>query len=130
LCGALLALALAGCGGNTASTPEATPTTPPPDTTLPAVQAVREDLAGRFQHQPDDVQVLSVTIADWPDACLGLGEPDEACAQVETPGYTVVVQLAESTYTYRTDKTGAVVRFAGIEIGSNPVPTPTPTTEG
>lgn len=103
-------------GTPTISAPSATPM---PDETLPAVVAARQDLAARLEQAPEGIQVVSVTPVEWPDACLGAGGQDEVCAEVITPGYEVVLQLSETQYTYRTDQTGASVRFAGVHIGAN-----------
>ena len=119
-------LVLAACGGDgdeqpatgTPATPPSTAETPTPDETLPAVVAARQDLAARLEQAPEDVQVVSVTPTEWPDACLGAGEQDEVCAEVITPGYEVVLRLNETQYTYRTDQTGANVRFAGVDVGA------------
>ena len=120
------ALLLAACGGDgdkqpatgTPATPPSAAETPTLDETLPAVVATRQDLAARLEQAPEDVQVVSVTPTEWPDACLGAGEEDEVCAEVITPGYEVVLRLNETQYTYRTDQTGANVRFAGVDVGA------------
>ena len=101
-------------GTPTISAPSATPT---PDETLPAVAAAaRRELAARFEIAPEDIEVVAVTPAEWPDSCLGAGGQDEVCAEVITPGYEVVLQLSETQYTYRTDQTGTNVRFGGVHI--------------
>ncbi len=45
----------------------------------------------------------SAEAVDWPDACLGISEPDRMCAQVIVPGYRILVRLAGTPYEYRTD---------------------------
>ena len=78
--------------------------------------AAREAMAANRDVSPEEIEIVSVTPEEWPEACLGLPEPDEVCAQVVTPGY--VVQLMPATEgpsfecTYHTDA-GASVR-AGI----------------
>jgi hypothetical protein len=104
--------------GNGGGTPDAA-LTATPDVELTAVGAARADLAARFERPPEEVEVISVDLAEWPDACLGAPGPDEVCAQVITPGYEIELRLDESTYTFRTDKTGATVRFADLDIGSD-----------
>jgi hypothetical protein len=47
---------------------------------------------------------------DWPNACLGLEEEGEMCAQVLTPGWRVILSAAGEQYTFRTDEEGQVVR--------------------
>src|SRR3972149_2065676 len=54
-------------GTPTISAPSATPT---PDETLPAVAAAaRRELAARFEIAPEDIEVVAVTPAEWPDSC-------------------------------------------------------------
>lgn len=48
---------------------------------------------------------------EWPDACLGLAQPDELCAQVVTPGYRAVLVAQGQEYVAHTDQDGTQVRF-------------------
>ena len=100
------------------ATRQATPagSTPGPDVILPAVAAARADLAGRFERDPAEIQVISVTAQEWPDACLGLANEGEVCAQVITSGYLVTLGLSGNEYTFRTNVDGAVVRFADLRL--------------
>ena len=52
----------------------------------------------------EDVE-LTFTISEetWSDACLGIQEAGQMCAQVITPGYKVIVESPDNTYVYRTD---------------------------
>lgn len=113
----LVATALATAG----ITPQAQATSVP-DETLPAVVAAREDVATRFERAPEEIEVVSVTPREWPDSCLGVtyvGQQDEVCAQVITPGYEVVLRLGDSIFTYHTDEDGTNVRLAGVDIGGD-----------
>ena len=94
--------------------PEGTAT--PGEERLPEV-AASEDLAARLDTSFDDIEVLSVTEMEFPDACLGLGQPGEVCAEVITPGFEVVLRVGESQFTYRTNENGTHVRFADVSIG-------------
>lgn len=125
----VLALLLAACGdagGPSAPTPGemailAANATSTPDETLAPVIAAREDLAVRFDLAPEEVAVLSVTPKEWPDTCLDvtyLGQEDEVCAQVVTPGYEVVLRLEDNIFTYHTDQEGAIVRFADVDTSN------------
>jgi hypothetical protein len=83
----------------------------------PAAPQIVLDNAMAFLNQNlgvpvDQIQVVSVTQVEWPDACLGLPEADEMCAQVITPGYSINVMVQDQVYEVRTDATGNVVRMS------------------
>jgi hypothetical protein len=44
----------------------------------------------------------------WPNACLGVSARDEVCAEVITPGYRVIVEIAGTRAEYRTDLRGNI----------------------
>jgi hypothetical protein len=56
--------------------------------------------------------IVSVEAVDWPDACLGAARPDEACAQVITPGYRVIVEQSGATIEYHTARVSEFRRAA------------------
>lgn len=58
-----------------------------------------------------EVQVLSVQQVQWPNACLGLPQLGETCAQVVTPGYKVVVDVAGQQYEIRANQDGSLIRW-------------------
>ncbi|RIK35401.1 MAG: hypothetical protein DCC57_23385 [Chloroflexi bacterium] len=58
------------------------------------------------------VSIASVEAVDWPDACLGVSQPDVMCAQVITPGYRVVIEANGQQYEYHTDATGGQIVLA------------------
>ncbi|MCH7718075.1 MAG: hypothetical protein IIB21_01270 [Chloroflexi bacterium] len=78
--------------------------------TLTPVIAACEALAELFGRDLGEIDTVSVTPQEWPDACLGLPEAGEACAQVITPGYVVTLDLDGDVSVYRTDE-GANVRL-------------------
>ena len=134
----LLALLLATCGDDddgslgtptTTNTTPATATspavatpptavTPPTDATpvaganLPPVIAAREALAALSGRTPEEVEVVSVTPKQWPDACLGAPASGEVCAQVITPGFEVALSLGANFALYHTDEGANVRRVA------------------
>lgn len=56
-------------------------------------------------------RIISVEAVDWPDACLGAARPDEACAQVITPGYRIVIDEGGAMIEYHAARaTGALRR--------------------
>ena len=93
----LLALVLTACGGAEADLPD-------------AVVAARQALSEKHDIPVDEIEVVSYSEEEWPNACLGLAEEDEMCAQVITPGYQVTLRADGEEYVLRTDETGEVIR--------------------
>ncbi len=82
-----------------------------PENVWPApTLAVRATLASELNLPQREIRLVSVEPAQWPDACLGIPLPDEACAQVTTPGYKFVLEAQGQQYAYHTDLTGKVIR--------------------
>ncbi|MBE7381515.1 MAG: hypothetical protein F6J95_008920 [Leptolyngbya sp. SIO1E4] len=125
----LLALALvAGCGG-VESEPvtesdnaepiqtepiQAEVTAMPEETLSVELQQVVLNAVGEQQNLPSDqLQIVSVEAADWPDACLGIATPDVLCAQIITPGWAITVTDGQQTWQYRTDLDATQVKLAG-----------------
>lgn len=91
--------------------------TPQPAGGVPgAVSAAVQDLSLRLNIAPDQIAVISYDAETWPDGCLGLGRPDEACLQVLTPGYLIFLEASGERYEYHTDQTGQILRLAGDTI--------------
>jgi hypothetical protein len=103
--------------GACASTVE--PPTPTPEVFSPlppeqrAFEAVREVLVGQLGLDPLAIRPVEATPVDWPDACLGLPGAGESCAQVVTPGFRVVVEASGTSYEFRTNRDGNLVRSNG-----------------
>ncbi len=99
----VLVLALSACE----------PTMPEDVSQLPAdvEQLVKEELSMETGIPVEEIEVLDAEYTEWPDACLGLAEPDEQCAQVITPGWRVTVRAEGQEYVVRTDEFGTTVRI-------------------
>ena len=110
----LILVGLLAVLGACASTAE--PPTPTPEVFNPlppeqcAFEAVREALAGQLGLDPLAIQLVETVAADWPDACLGLPNTGESCAQVVTPDFRVVVKADGTAYEFRTNRDGSLVR--------------------
>lgn len=65
--------------------------------TAPACKA---DLAKRLNITVQEVELSKVTPTVFPDASLGLARPDEAYAQVQTPGFSLQLQAKGRLYLY------------------------------
>lgn len=101
-----------------AQSPLIPPATPGPDT---APMQARAALAAQLGIAADGIAVVSVEPVEWPDACLGLPQADEMCAQVITPGYRIVLEAPGGRYTAHTDQAGGRVRLTPTQPTS-PLP--------
>jgi hypothetical protein len=69
----------------------------------------KENLASQFKINMDDIYLSSAIAVVWPDASLGCPQPEKAYAQVVTPGYSIVLKVAEKEYPYHTDGSATVI---------------------
>jgi hypothetical protein len=79
---------------------------PYPPAVLAAIGAASEATGAL----PQDVQVISYESREWPNSCLGLPEPDEACAEAIVPGWIVRLNVGGAQVVFRVDDVGAVLR--------------------
>lgn len=122
-------LLLAACapqeGGVPVTGETIVPGTLPLPTELPpeAVLEAQQWLADQLSVAAEQVQIVDVEQSEWSDSCLGLGGPNESCAQVITPGWRVVFEISGQSYEVRTDETATTIRLAsplgtpGGEVG-------------
>jgi hypothetical protein len=88
--------------------------TPPIDSSTPdpaaaqMVEKAREHMAKKFAISVDQITVFSVQAMVWPDAGLGCPQQGVNYAQVETPGYLILLEAAGQTYNYHTDTAGTI----------------------
>ncbi len=99
----LMALVLTGCE----------PVLPerPVDVPSDVETAAKEHLSRETGIPVEEMEVVEAEHREWPDSCLGLGEPDEACLTVITPGWRVTIRAEEEEYVLRTDEDGDAVRM-------------------
>jgi hypothetical protein len=76
----------------------------------PVFEAVREHLARLLGVDPLSITRVELTAQDWPDACLGLAQPDEMCAQVIVPGYRALAETDGTTHECHTNGDGSLIR--------------------
>jgi putative hemolysin len=81
-----------------------------PDEVNRIADLVKGMLAGQLGISPDEILFAALEEVNWPDACLGLPNPGETCAEVITPGYRITLTVGEDRYDFRTDGTGTIVR--------------------
>ncbi|MBE9192918.1 hypothetical protein IQ230_21685 [Gloeocapsopsis crepidinum LEGE 06123] len=72
--------------------------------------AVRQDVSQRENIPASQLQVTVLSQETWSDGCLGIAQPDEFCTQALVEGWRVSVSDSRSTWVYRTDSLGRVVR--------------------
>ncbi len=71
------------------------------------VAAAVADAAGRSGAPATAVRVVRVEARNWPDSSLGCPRPGMGYAQVITPGYLIVVEVAGQTLEYHADRNRA-----------------------
>jgi hypothetical protein len=84
------------------------------------VSLAKENLARQLSIPIDEIELLEVQEAMWPDASLGCPEPGMMYAQVLTEGYLVVLAAGEATYEYHTDRDQALTLCEGVPQPGQP----------
>ncbi len=107
---AFLAIAIPACAVQPTSEQHAPAATSVPMTENKAVEAARIELAGRLNVEADQISVFSLERIVWPDSCLAIPSPGEVCTPNETPGFRLILTVADSHFTYHTDLTGDNLR--------------------
>ncbi len=74
------------------------------------IQAAGEALAKVLGLKLADIKFVSAQLVQWPNSCLGMALPGEACAEVITPGYLIVLEANGVKFEYHTNADGSVVR--------------------
>jgi putative hemolysin len=74
------------------------------------IDAARLALANRINVPITDVKLSKLESVNWPDSCLGLADPTEACNLVITPGFKITLQVGTVTFVMHTDLTGENIR--------------------
>lgn len=99
----VLAVAVSACER---AAPEG-PSVPPPE----VEEVAMLELSLKTAISVEDMEVVGAERREWPDACLGLAEPDEQCAEMITPGWALTIEAEGQTYVVRTDDVGLEVRI-------------------
>jgi hypothetical protein len=75
-----------------------------------AVVAAIQQLAASAGVDISQVSVVRFEATEWTDSCLGLGQANESCAQVVTPGFLVVLEVNGQQFEFHTDQAGTNIR--------------------
>jgi hypothetical protein len=92
------------------TTPGTSPAIAEPPTVV--VEKLKSFLQRQFDIPAAQVEVQQAETMQWADACLGLPQADELCAQMVTPGYRVVLSTPDGAFDFHTDQTGQSFRLA------------------
>lgn len=74
------------------------------------VQDIVDRIADRHNLNAEQIRLISAEEVEWPSACLGLAGEDEMCAEVITPGWKIVLSVADEEFTFHTDLNGEYIR--------------------
>jgi hypothetical protein len=80
------------------------------------VDEARQALARALGLALESITVVKATPVEWPDSCLGVSLPGQACAEAITPGYLVELEANGRRYEYHTNQTGSVVRPGTVAL--------------
>lgn len=84
---------------------EGTPNAMPPQAVLEAATWLSQELGISVE----DVEIIEFEQVEWPDACLGVPQEGQACAQVITPGFRVSLEVNGQQYELRSDQEGKLI---------------------
>ena len=73
------------------------------------ISVAKEDLARRLEITPEEIKVVHIEKAEWPDTSLGCAEPGLARRPVAIPGYRVILSAQGWEYVYHTGRESGVV---------------------
>ena len=74
-----------------------------------AASAAQETLAAKLGIPADQVRVVSKTLVEWPDDCLGVAMSDKPCSAQVTPGYLITLEAQGQQIDYHTNADASVI---------------------
>lgn len=79
-------------------------------------EVVIKQLAQNLELQEGDISVVSDTLIEFGDACLGVAMKNVVCAQVMTPGHIIVLEANNIQYEYHTSEDGSRIQPATFAL--------------
>jgi hypothetical protein len=73
------------------------------------IDIAKRDLARRLEITPEEIEVVRIEKAEWPDTSLGCAEPGLARRPVAVPGYRLILSARGREYVYHTGRQSGVV---------------------
>jgi hypothetical protein len=98
-------LGLSAC--NPADLPDTGGVDIPDDLPPQVVQEAIDRLSQELGVTVEEIEIVEFEQVEWPDACLGVPQEGQACAQVITPGFRVVLEVNGQQYEFHSDQEGA-----------------------
>jgi hypothetical protein len=89
---------------------------------LALANRLRQTLAQQLHLSPSQILIASVQSVTWPDTCLGVAQPNMACAQIVTAGYRIFLQAPTGQYEYHTDLGGDNIMLASSPTSDSSTP--------
>lgn len=86
---------------------------------LKPLNAAREDLAGRLNEQPTQIEITAIRRTRWPNASLGCPQPGEQYAQIETPGFVIELEHGGNVYRYHVSMKTVMLCETSAATGDN-----------
>ncbi|NEO26720.1 MAG: hypothetical protein F6K03_07435 [Kamptonema sp. SIO4C4] len=84
--------------------------------------SIKQEIATRFNLDSSRVDIINAERQTWPDGCLGLSFPQQACTLAIVEGWSVQAQARQKVFNYRTDSTGNRIYLEnGAEVLPNRV---------
>lgn len=99
--------------------PTELPTEEPTQESVPlgeAEEAVIKQLAANLGLEESDISVLTSEETEFGDACLDVAMEGVLCAQVMTPGRTIVLEANDVQYEYHTSEDGSRIQPASLAL--------------
>lgn len=81
------------------------------------VGLAKNHLAQRLGIRPGRIYLASLERVVWPDVSLGCPVAGQTYAQVQTPGYRMLLDSPRGFYSYATDTDGRVISDSGELVG-------------
>lgn len=81
----------------------------------PEVLESSSSIAGQFQTiyiDPDQVEIISSEMVEWPDSCLGIEQMGVDCIPENTPGFAVLLEARGLQFAYHSNEVGSQVHPA------------------
>jgi len=99
--------------------------TPKPGNTSinPIGPIAAEALAKQLGVDVQTVKVTGLELVDWPNTCLGVEKPGEACAEMIVSGYRVMLEVGGMPYEVHTNENGSDLRIVERTLQTGPLPT-------
>jgi hypothetical protein len=89
---------------------------------LALANSIQQTLAQQLHISPSQILIVSVQSVTWPDTCLGITQPDIACAQIVTAGFRIILQAPTGRYEYHTDSGGDNIVLASSPTSDSSTP--------